>query len=142
MKVQHDINRQVVLIRLKKISNTYGVELTVTMAGITRRLAEVCCGSSATLSDTQDIEADRPDSSQCHGEDQQESADQKYVFEAGVKVLQVQAAAMWIGPATCIGHVCTWCCCLPDKYGSFEQLAAITTVQLADVVTVRIRDLS
>ena len=112
------------------------------MAGITRRLTEVCCGSSAALSDTQDIEADRPDSSQCHGEDQQESTDKKHVLNPGVKVLKAQAAAMWIGPAMCIGHVCTWCCCLPNKYGSFEQLAAITTLQSADVVTVRIRDLS
>ena len=39
---------------------------------------------------------------------------------------------MWLGPAMCIGHVCTWCCCLPDKYGSLEQLAAITTLQSAD----------
>ncbi len=59
----------------------------MTMAGITRRLAKVCCGSSAALSDTQDIEADRPDSSQCHGEDQQESADQRYVLEAELEVL-------------------------------------------------------
>ena len=142
MQVQHDINIESVLIRLQQISNTYSVELTVTMAGIARRLAEVCCGSSAALSDTQDTEADRPDSSQRHGEDQQESADKKYVLEAGVKVLQAQAAAMWIGPAMCIGHVCTWCCCLPEKYSGFEQLAAITTLQSADVVTVRIRDLS
>ncbi len=105
----------------------------MTMAGITGRLAEVCCGSSAALSDTQDIEADRPDSSQCHGEDQQESTDQKHVLEAGLEVLQGQAAAVWLGPAMCIEHMCTWCCCLPDKYGSFEQLAAISGSELADV---------
>jgi len=58
------------------------------MAGIARRLAKVCCGSSAALSDTKDIEADRPDSSQCHGQDQQESADQRHVLEAGLEVLQ------------------------------------------------------
>jgi hypothetical protein len=75
MKVQHDINTEVVLIRLQQTSITYSVELTMTMAGVTRRLAEVCSGSFAALSDTQDVEADRPDSSQCHGEDQQESAD-------------------------------------------------------------------
>ncbi len=71
----------------------------MTMAGITRRLAEVCCRSPAALSDTQDIEADRADSSQCHGEDQQESADQKYVHEAGLEVPQGQAAAVWLRPA-------------------------------------------
>lgn len=98
----------------------------MTMAGITGRLAEACCGSSAALSDTQDIEADRPDSSQCHGEDQQESTDQNHVLEAGLEVLQGQAAAVWLEPAMCMGHMCTWCCCLPDKYGSFEQLAAIS----------------
>ena len=100
----------------------------MTMAGITGRLAEACCGSSAALSDTQDIEADRADSSQCHGEDQQESADQNYVFEAGLEVPQGQAAAVWLGPAMCNEHMCIWCCCLPNQYGSFEQLAAIATL--------------
>ena len=108
----------------------------MTMAGITRRLAEVCCGSSAALSDTQDIEADRPDSSQCHGEDQQESTDQKPVLEAGLEVLQGQAAAVWLGPAMCIGHTCTWCCCLPDSMVALNNLPPSANSELADVFVV------